>query len=334
MPGVNPRQFDFFDKDSQSLDCEASPPSNHQLGSYNNLLDHTNPISIGATVNGTRHRGGSAHSLKGVENPLSIPSVPATTIYQRAASASPHRYHRQGTLAAGKESGPLSPNSVRSLPNSLSGDHLSHTLQQPGTSRGLGGGDVGGVVPGQSVERQHIPQPIRITSPYVTSPPAVKSPITIMPGYPKSASTLSQTSVVKDRSRTLIRAHSNSRESLGRSRENISRSREHIKSREGLSNSEEMLNRSQDVSISSGSVLGFSTGGTSTYSNRSGEPLQSPLSNDGSSGATRTISFVRALQMTEAAEVREREVKQSIRSKRLRKESSKSVYDTTYEASV
>ena len=173
----------------------------------------------------------------------------------------------------------------------------------------------------------------RVTSPYVKSPPAGAVPlpyatapqhlppprdpgIQYSPTAPPTAAT-----EVRDRARTYIPARSRSRESLNKSRD-MSRSREYIsRSRDNLDDSRRSVSSYQPSTNS----RSYSTTSARDY----------PDQGQGHTGV-KTPSFTTALQMTEAAEVRERG--QNSRTRRnIRKESSRSVYDATttnYEASV
>lgn len=375
-------QQEFFDKGSHGVDGEFSPPSKHQLGSYNNLFDASNTsnppsnsisstkpannnstTSVGAAFNAAYLKGGSSHNLRGGENHSTGPKPGYTqqTVYHRAASASPQRHHHQRTPTASDEddSGLRSP-SGGSLPTSPSTERLASRSAptrfvgrlQDGNAREMSNVRAAGPV-GAMSNKGHVPQPIKVTSPYVTAPPPLSaggtlhSPSPGREGFMYRPAAPSPGTAVRDRSRTFYRARSRSRESLNRSRENISRSREYLSSsKEGLSNSEEMLNRSREASISSyhsmvGSMAGPAHGrlgsAGSAVGNHSGAAVpQNAGGGEGPDGRAggRPMTFVRALQMTEAAEVREREQTQNSRLRRMRKESSRSVYDTTYEASV
>ncbi|KAK7088616.1 palmitoyltransferase ZDHHC5-like [Littorina saxatilis] len=343
----------YFDKGSQSLDCEPSPPAQRRLGSYNNLYDGSlpppsNPTSVGASLNAARRRGDSNHSLRGADNHHHhhhpAPAPPAN-IYQRAASASPHRHHeRRAPMSTGEDISPRSPSNGSSLPTSPSGERLSSRPKanpRGGAWDAGGGGSLGRV--GEGDRRPKAPKPITVISPYTTSPP-VFTPSPVPPGkesFTYNPAIPSPATVVKDRQRTYYPARSKSRESLNRSRDNMSRSREYLsRSREGLSYSEDSLGRSREASVSSynsNSMVG--RGRVPPVFNHTGShprgPLQSSRSCDGPDGPG-SPGFVQALQQTEAAEFRERETMQNSRSRRMRKESSRSVYDTatSYEASV
>ncbi|KAK7469531.1 hypothetical protein BaRGS_00036437 [Batillaria attramentaria] len=362
---------DYFEKGSQSLDVDPpSPPARRHLGSQNNLYDMSSgsqshavttsnsTTAVGATLYASRKRGGSSHSLRGVENHQGSAPGPPPAVYQRAASASPQRHHaRRAPVGNGEDLSPRSPVAGSSLPTSPSGDRFTPRSRQIHHPAGRGDTGTIGHVP-QASERP-IPQPIRVTSPYATASPGPYSTGSLRSGMSLSQEGVqyspvspSPATAVRDRSRTFYPARSRSRESLSRSRDNISRSRELLsRSREGLANSEEALNRSRETSVSSyhsavgAGVAGPSTSRVASASNHRGSsgtnrgPLQSPRASDrpdGPEGASRPLTFLHALQMTEAAEVREREMTQNSRLRRMRKESSKSVYDTTttYEASV
>lgn len=312
---------------------------------------------MGASLHAARRQVDSNHSLRGTDCHRS--AVPPATIYQRAASASPQRHQaRRAPVSTGEDLSPRSPTSGGSLPTSPSGErfpsHAKHN-QHPGRSAFEGGGAGGGTL-GRSGEGDRVgrAQPIRVTSPYVTSPPAppsaggarqgfASSPSAGREGFACSPTSPSPATVVRDRARTYYPARSKSKESLNRSRDNVSRSREHLsRSREGLSNSEESLGRSREASVSShhsmaNSVpVGGRLGSVGNHTGMSRGPLQSPHPGDIPDGQAHPPSFVQALQLTEAAEVRERESTQNSRLRRMRKESSRSVYDsaTSYEASV
>lgn len=326
-PGAGER---FYDKGSQSLDCEPSPPPQLHLGSYNNLYEGSQasytgqPTAVGAQYAAQR-REESSHSSRGLDSNHRGHTLP-TNIYQRAASASPQRPHNQRSRSAKSPDEDLSPRSpTGSLPNSPSRDRSSSRSRNGGwdTAGSLGRGS------GEK-DKSRRPQPIKVTSPYVTSPP----PASYGPrhdGIPYSPTAPSAATAVRDRTRTYVSARSKSRENLNRSRENVYRSREHLsRSREGLNES-----GSRETSVASSyrpSVNSVSSGGRV---GSAGYPLQPPRPGDLVDGQVQPPSFVTALQLTEAAEVRERESVHNSRSRRNRKES-RSVYDsaTSYEASV
>lgn len=301
----------FYDKRSHSADSEASPPTQRRLGSYSNLYEGSQassyasqPPSMGASYAAQRRRENSSHSLRGGDT--AHPPPPPVNLYQRAASASPQRPHAWRGRAPMSPQEDLSPRSPTSLPNSPSGERFSSRNQRNG-GWDAGMASLGRRVAGEGYRGRKPPQPpqaIQITSPY-----AVKSP-----GIPYSPTTPAQPTEVRDRARTYIPARSRSRENLNRSRENMSRSREYLShSREGLNGG-----RSREPSVASSYQ-------PSVNSMSSSQVTPNP-----------TPNFVTALQLTELAEVRERE-SQSSRSRRGgRKESSRSVYDsnTSYEASV
>lgn len=339
---------DYFDKDSQSLDCDPSPPPERHLGSQNNLYDmssssQSQPLasnsttSVGASLYAARKPGGSSHSLRGADSQHGGAPGHSASVYQRAASASPQRQHtRRAPISNGEDLSPRSPVGGSSLPTSPSGDRFRQAYHSAARGDGATG------------ERTNGPQAIRVTSPYVAASGSRPGVGPAPDGVQYNPSSGSPASAVKDRSRTFYAARSRSRESLSRSRDNISRSRELLsRSREGLSNSREDLDRSRGTSVSSYHSAAVaapsgrlaSVGNNSCASSTGRTPLQSPPPTDrpdGPQATGRPMTFLHALQMTEAAEVREREITQNSRLRRMRKESSKSVYDTTttYEASV
>ena len=340
----------YFDKGSQSLDCQPSPPPQRQLGSYSNLYEGSQPpqagqgTAMGATLQAVGRAGPSGHALRGLDNHHHH-HPPPVNIYQRAASASPQRPHvHRAPLSPGEDLSPRSPTAGGSLPTSPSGERFS---SRDRSNRGPwegGGGSLGRVVDGDKAK----PQAIRVSSPYMVSPPAggVRTGLPLSPmvgreGMSYGPASSSPATVVGDRVRTYHTSRSRSRESLDQSRENISRSRELLsRSRDGLS-SEEVQGRSRETSVSSYRPAANTAGRLGSVGNHVGSPsargpLQSPRPGDGVDGQIHPPSFVQALQLTEAAEVREREHFQSHRLRRARKESSKSVYDsvTSYEASV
>lgn len=363
LQAKHPAQDHYFDKGSQSLDCEPSPPAQRHLGSYNNLYDGSqsqpnHPTSMGGSLHAARKQGDSNHSLRGSDYHRS--AAPPATIYQRAASTSPQRHHaRRAPMSTGEDLSPRSPTGGGSLPTSPSGERFPSRAKHnhhSGRSGLEGGGGGGGGTLGRSGEGDRVsrPQPIRVMSPYVTTPPAppsaggsrqgfAPSPSPGRDGFTYSPASPSPATVVKDRARTYHPARSKSRESLNRSKDSVSQSREYLsRSREGLSNSEESLGRSREASVSSHHALANSVpaggrlGSVGSQAGSSRGPLQSPRPGDVPDGQVHPPSFVQALQLTEAAEVRERESTQNSRLRRMRKESSRSVYDsaTTYEASV
>ncbi|KAL8581233.1 hypothetical protein ACOMHN_038333 [Nucella lapillus] len=346
----------YFDKGSQSLDCQPSPPEQRRLGSYSNLFDgsNPNPASIGASLQSAGHMGGSNHSLRG-SDPHPAPSpAPSVNIYQRAASASPKRHHvRRAPMSPGEDLSPRSPTGGvgGSLPTSPTRERFSSRakLIHPRNPWEGGAGSLG-----RGGDRSTKPQPVQVASPYAAAPPvsypagdskgmSPMSPSVSREGLVYSPVTPSPSTVVKDRARTYYPARSRSRENLSRSRDNMvaSRSREYLdRSREGLSNVEELQGRSRETSVSSYHSAANSISLPPPAGNHTGyvqgAASQSPQLGDLPDVQIHPPSFVRALQMTEAAEVREREHTQSNRLRRNRKESGKSVYDSvaTHEASV
>ncbi|XP_076453247.1 palmitoyltransferase ZDHHC8B-like [Babylonia areolata] len=352
----------YFDKGSQSLDCQPSPPAQRRLGSYSNLYDVSqftpapHPTSVGAPLHAARRIGDSNHSLRGSDH-HSVP-IPHISIYQRAASASPQRHHvRRAPVSGGEDLSPQSPTGGGgSLPTSPSGERFSSRtkLIHPHPRSPWEGG---GLLGREGEKTTPNPQPIQVTSPYTTAPPASypagngRAGLPMSPSASREGFTFSPASpcpphpstVVKDRARTFHPARSKSRESLNRSKENImSRSREYLsRSREGLA--DELPGRSREASVSSyhsaaNSILPVDgrLGGVGSHKGYPRGALQSPQPGDGPDMQFHPPSFVQALQLTEAAEVREREQTQSSRLRQTRKESGKSVYDSvaTYEASV